>query len=209
MLALAASALLLAGCAATPVVPPGITTEEFEAIIDQQNAGWWESIAPGEPRPVIEPIEYLQLGEESALVQQCILDANIDGVTESPGGSINFNYDPADPKSNNAFDRANYICAMQYPYDRSDPAAMGYFSEAQLGYLYDYFAERSVPCLRMLGYSVSDPPDRQQFVDKFYVNGWWMPYYELTPGMDERGWQQVQLHCPAPALIGEWYRPFG
>src|SRR5688500_9159312 len=101
MLMIVASAILLSGCAQATELPAGPTEAEVKAIIDRQNRSWWQSIAPNEPYPEIEPIQYLLPGESDRALTDCF-DAIPTGDQES-------------------WERATFVCSMQYPYTISDP----------------------------------------------------------------------------------------
>lgn len=196
--ALAASTVLMAGCATEPTLPPGLTPEEAQEVVDSENAQWWSSMFPGEPQPVIEPIEYLGPNNEGTQVTDCILAANLEGVEESQGG---ITFTDSDPVVNDAFNRQQFICFLQYPRDMSNPEDQGYFSDEQLEYLHDYNTQRLVPCLRLLGYAVLGDTDSSG--DEYY----WSPYYSMQPQPTTASeWKRVDRSCPPPP-IGALYRP--
>jgi hypothetical protein len=206
-LALAASIVLMAGCSSAPTLPPGLTPAGVKALVDQQNANWWNSMFPGEPRPVIEPLSYDTYDVQRLRVEECTRAAAIPGVTVS--GNSGYVFDPNDHVVMEAFNRQMYICSMTYQaeFDFDAPEENGYFSPEQLAYIYDYVVERSMPCLNLLGYTTPELPDRETFVDRFYVSGYSLPYYQLTPGLiDVRVWERVLRECPPPP-IGQWHFP--
>jgi hypothetical protein len=206
-LAAVASSLLLAGCSAPPALPPGLTPAGVKALVDQQNANWWNSMFPGEPAPVIEPLSYDTYEVQGPRVEECVRAAGIPGVTVS--GSGGYSFDPNDRETMDAFNRQLYICMMTYPraLDLDPPEEMGYYSPEQLAYIYDYVAARTAPCLNMLGYTMPEPPDRETFVRTFYTSGSSLPYYQLNPPLtDDVMWERVLRECPPPP-IGEWYLP--
>jgi hypothetical protein len=175
--------------------------------MEQQNANWWNSMFPGEPRPVVEPISYDAYEVQAPRVAECMRAAAIPGVDVQSNGQYNF--DPTDPEVMDAFNRQLYICSMTYPgeFDFDAPEEQGYFSPEQLEYIYDYVVERTMPCLRMLGYGIPEPPTRGEFVETFYTSGYSLPYYEVTPALvDVEVWERVLRECPPPP-IGEWYFP--
>ncbi|MCU1439791.1 MAG: hypothetical protein JWP85_788 [Rhodoglobus sp.] len=208
-LALAASIVLLAGCSAAPSLPPGLTPAGVKALIDEQNAAWWNGMFPDEPQPVIEPVSYDTYEVQGPRVEECMLTAGIPGVTVSGNGGYIF--DPNDREVMDAFNRQMYICMMTYPaaFDFDAPEERGYYSPEQLAFIYDYVVERTMPCLNMLGYTMPEPPNRETFIETFYVSGYSLPYYQLSPGLtDTEAWERVLLRCPPPP-IGQWYFPTG
>lgn len=198
VVALVASTVLMTGCAPAPELPRGLTDAEVQEIVDAQNAQWWAEMFPNEPQPAVEPIEYITPSNDGTQITDCILEAQLEGVRESQGG-VNFS-DP-DPIVNDAFNRQQFICVLQYPFDISQPEDFGYFSEGQLEYLDNYNTQRLVPCLRLLGYGVLD--DSGASGDGYY----WSPYYSMRPQPTTASeWKRIDRSC-LPPPIGALYRP--
>lgn len=183
-LAVVACAALLAGCAAAPALPEGLNRAEVDAIVDQANRDWWEQIAPGEPMPVVEPIEYLVSGGPTKGLDTCLTEAN---QTDQHDWEV-----------------AVFVCSMQYPYDMSDDD-FGYLSAAELEYLWSYFATRLVPCLELMGYDIGTLPTKERFFAEPYLS--WVPYYSMAPlPQTAREWKRIDARCPVPP-VGSYWRP--
>lgn len=182
--ALAATAVL-AGCASPRALPPSATPAEVRAVIAEQNRQWWDSIAPGEPMPVIEPIEYADPKGINPGLNECM--SSIDTTVQG------------------SWDRAMFTCSMLYPYDYAEPEAFGIYSRAQLEFLYDYFSRRLSPCLEFLGYEVPEGPSLEGFTAGEFSG--WTPYYAMRPTpLTAAEWRRIDLRCPVPP-IGVFYRP--
>jgi hypothetical protein len=195
--ALAASSVLLAGCMPESTFPESMTPAEVRELIAEQDAMWWEAIAPGEPQPEVDPIEYVRPGEESTLVMDCVIDAGIPGVTATSDGYYTYEGDDEDM---GALNRQQYICQQLYPYDPGDPPALGYFTPEQIAWLNNYVKTRLVPCLQLAGFTIGTPAYSIQYV--------WTPYFELHPmPQGSAQWDRVDLMCPPPPY-GAMYRPF-
>ena len=198
--ALAASVLLLAGCAPAPDLPAPITYAEAKKRAYERNVDWWQSMFPDEPMPEVEPIEFLDPGEPSTKVIDCIRDAGFENLTEDVdiGTAIGGRADD--------LNRVQFVCALQYPYDLSDPenlSDLGMLSDDQLAWIWEYNRSRLVPCLRMLGYRVDSR-------DGEYVPGnedLWIPYFDMTPLPQTEGeWARLNLRCP-PSPVGPVIQP--
>lgn len=76
-----------------------------------------------------------------------------------------------------------------------DPNAGGYFSAAQLDYVYDYFQDSLVPCLQLQGLNVGYAPSRAEFAT---AAGWimWDPYSELGAAVPPSRSEEIRSRCP-------------
>ena len=179
------AAVVLTGCSSAVTLPPGPTQAQVKAVMAEQSRQWWDSIAPEQPMPVIDPVAYISPFGDAHELLDCI--------------------DEFGTGNQDTFERANFVCSQKYPYDFSDPEMIGLYSPEQLIYLYDYFATRLTPCLQSLGYTVVGQPQRDSFTDTYYLE--WSPYFSLTPQpLTKSEWQRVDLRCPPPPL-GTFWRP--
>lgn len=203
-LGIVTSALMLAGCAPEPQMPRPMTPDELAATIELTNRSWWESMFPDEPMPEIEPVAYLGVGDPTDLIDECVLNANLPGVVAGDQGG--FSMDGGDEESQDAFNRRYFICAMTYPTDYTDVdlTEIGWLGQGQLGWLYDYFTERSAPCLSLLGYRIPAPPTREDYIAGYYLRGAWNPYFQAIPYISDKDWPIVDYHCPPPPIGGEY-----
>lgn len=64
-------------------------------------------------------------------------------------------------------------CRGQYP---TDPARIQPYDETQIGAVYDWIVEETIPCYAELGYVVNDVPSREAFVDQWFASmAHWIP----------------------------------
>lgn len=69
---------------------------------------------------------------------------------------------------------AIYTCAARYPLS---PVYTQEATASQLAYLYEYYVDELMPCLRSLQYTVVDVPSEQVFIES---DGMWSPYASLA-----------------------------
>ena len=192
---LAASALLLSGCAQAPAIPPGPSVDEVQAILDAQNEDWWNQMFPTEPMPDTAVVRSIP-PTDTTTVNECVDAAHLEGVTVT-GNGIQIDGDTEE------FNRVYFVCLQQYPvlFDENDD--LGYYTTEQLDYLYTYFTDRLVPCLELLGYSVGNSPSRASIVGATYLT--WVPYYAMVPQpTTAEEWQRIDVRCPPPPFGMYW-----
>jgi len=201
-LALGASVLVLAGCAPAFEAPPAITYAEVKKLVHEQNLEWWNSMFPDEPMPQVDPIEYVDpessTGEE---VTDCLRDADLDGISIANDGSWSATGTSTEQMED--MNRAQFVCAMQYPYDIRDPEQIGYLSDEQTAWIWSYNRERLVPCLQLMGYSVVNRSSG-------YVAGsneYWSPYFDIWQQLKKSDWDLVDARCPQSPVGPDW-RPY-
>jgi hypothetical protein len=181
-------------------VPAGPTASQRSQIVERINDEAWNQLFPadsGVQKPHVDVVTTVAPAALPAAIVDCLGQSGI-GATLTPDGNIAITRPDAWP---HVADYAKYICTMQYPVDAS---SAGFLSDAQVGYLYDYFADRLVPCLRLLGYDVGFAPDRQYFVDHYYAGAHWTPYRYAKPAITDADWSHVDYRCPPPPVD-----PFG
>ena len=170
--ALAALVLLLAtGCTPTLAVPGDPTGDELDRLIERELAFQWQyvGLTPDAPRPEVERIRIVSMGEAETVHRQCMVDAGYENFNVITGAI----YGGASTEQREAI----YTCIAQYP---TPPASFGLFSEAQLEYLYDYYLEVTVPCIEANGVPVPAVPSREEFlVPSTQLKQVWTPYYSV------------------------------
>ena len=191
-IAAVAGALLLAGCASTVPVPPEPTGEELDALIARELDLQWQyvGLTPDAPRPAVERIRIVPMGEAEQVHRECMVEAGYGGfrVVEASifGGASNLER------------LAIYTCSAQYPVM---PANYGLFGEAELGYLYDYYRDVTAPCLEAAGVAVAGPPTREEYLASgSFSLGLWTPHV----GAEEAG-GALPHACPS---VPPGFRPF-
>ncbi|MEP6478244.1 MAG: hypothetical protein ABJB03_02540 [Rhodoglobus sp.] len=185
-----AAALLLAGCAMEPPpVPPGPTDAEIVTMVDNQNEQVWNSMFPGLPRPDIPVVEYVEGDRWTQAQVDCLVALGLDARAQGGGITVS-GIGPSADSSNLAW----YTCSVEYPYPLDQQP---FFSDAQLAYEYDFFANRLAPCMRLIGYAVPPAPTKSAFVDGYYAGPRsWIPYYSVQPMIqDPAKWDEIDLRC--------------
>lgn len=183
---LTASTVLLAGCASTAGIPPGISGTEAEVLVDAQLDSLWAGLRlpEGTVQPEVERIAWTTTDTWSSTQVGCLLGEGIAAREVSGGFAIDGADTPATAIS-------QWTCLARYPVD---PRGVGYLSDAQVLYMYDYFAKRLAPCLRLLGYAVDEPPPRADYLASVREGRFWSPYSEAIGDSADR--QRIDARCP-------------
>jgi len=199
-LVLAALCLVTTGCAAAPPNPTSITAAQRKAATEADLKLRWEQVQPGNPtflRPIVPIVRYVNYLDEGRVLAQCMRNAGYRHVAWSLGGGIV----DTDVKPVDRFpvEVAIYICEAQYP---SDPLELGYLSDAQEQYLYSYWADETVPCLRAHGATVKDLPPVGQFGEGYEDVGALNPF---SHAKRPTGVTQAYLLTACPPYPGQLY----
>ncbi len=152
--------IVLAGCSSTPD-PTGITTAQRKAATQADLDLRWAQVQllnPNYSRPAIAVIKYSDYLDEGPLLTTCMHRAGYEkaqwgfttGLTDT-GVKLAARF---------ALDLAIYTCEAKYP---ADPLELGYLSDAQEEYLYYYWSNETVPCLRSHGAKVANLAPVGQF----------------------------------------------
>lgn len=195
--ALAASVLLLAGCASAPAMPEPLSPAVIKGQMADTAQQWWQAMFPSVPQPAVDPVEYLPRDEAMPKIVGCLKSAGIEGLLFGPDES--WIYLGNDPDVVDEVNRTYYVCAQQYPLSFDDEI---FLSAEQREWIYHYERERLVPCLQLLGYSLANRTGE-------YLPGTddsWTPYYEMYPTPAGSDWERIDLRCP-PSPVGPLNRP--
>jgi hypothetical protein len=156
---------LLAGCSSAAPNPAGITAAERKAATQADLDVRWKQVQPGNPgypRPIVSIVTYVNYLDEGTVLASCMHKAGYPHVAWSlKGGIVDTDVKPVDRFP---VEVAIYVCEAQYP---SDPLELGYLSDAQQRYLYEYWSNETVPCLRAHGAIVRDLPSASQFGEAY------------------------------------------
>jgi hypothetical protein len=179
VLALVGTVLGVGGCGAgerlTP--PPPATDAERDIALERYYAARWEELAalvPGLMRPPLERIEVISDEDWGGFIEVCIGEY------------------AADLESDRAFQIALLACQEQYP---SQSLFESIRSDAELDYLYNYYAAFVEPCLVLSGYSVPTRPT----VEEFYLGGGYTwNVYQGNRSTTDREKQFLIAKCPPP-----------
>jgi hypothetical protein len=193
--------LLLAGCAdpATPD-PASITATQRKAATEADLALRWAEVQPGNPtflRPRVKIVKYVNYLDEGPVLANCMHQAGYRHVSWTfEGGIVDTDLKPVDRFP---VEVAIYVCEAEYP---SDPLELGYLSDAQEEYLYSYWGNETVPCLRSHGAIVADLPPVGQFGEGYEDVGVLNPFdhAKLPDGVT-----QSYLLAACPPYPGQLY----
>ena len=197
-------AAALAGCGSPTPVPPPPTQEELDAAREAQAQSWWDSMSTGTTMPDIDVIEVLPREDAYLRQGECLEEAQLPGVRVSDPGQ--WSYDGSDPTDPNG-DRVMvqwWICAQQFP---STDELDWMRSPRQLDWLYDYFNERYIPCLRSIGIEPVMFPSRREFLNGNGYPGW-LPFPEaMDPTPRSSDWVLIAQRCPLPDMVDDYNLP--
>jgi hypothetical protein len=161
IIVLAGLCVILTGCSTAAQNPASITAAQRKAATEADLNVRWEQVEPGNPsylRPTVPIIRYVNYLDEGPVLAKCMRESGYPHVAWSlKGGIVDTDVKPVDRFP---VEVAIYICEAQYP---SDPLELGYLSDAQQKYLYEYWSNETVPCIRAHGALVGDLPPVGQF----------------------------------------------
>ena len=178
--ALATFGALLGGCGASsmPSPPPPATDTERDVALERYYDTRWEelkSIVPGLERPLLDRVEVVADDRWTGFIEMCI-------------GQY-----AASLESDHAFQIALLACQEQYP---SQSLFESIKSDAQLDFLYDYYAEFVEPCLVLSGYAISPRPTREEF---YLGGGYTWNVYQGDRSTADSLKQLLLAKCPPPS----------
>jgi hypothetical protein len=175
---MAALCVLLAGCTAAAPDPASITAAQRKAATAEDLTSRWDQVSPGDPgfpRPHVAIVRYVNYLEEGPVLADCMRRSGYPHVSWTLKSGIV----DTDIKPVNRFpvEVAIYVCEAKYP---SDPLELGYLSDAQEEFLYSYWSDNTVPCLRAHGAIVHDLPPIGQFGEGYEDVGGLNPFTNAT-----------------------------
>ena len=172
--AAAASVLLLAACAPTPL-PEGPTADDIDRHYDRAAEELWESLdlPDGVARPEVQRAGAVPGLEWVPTVVTCMRDAGYDNYSSEGGGIVSFGEADGPPVEERL---ALYTCETRFPFAVEPEQVL---TVAQREYVYDYYLGFLIPCLGFRGLVVADVPERAGFLG---MPGFWNPYYAVDLG---------------------------
>ena len=195
--------LALSGCSAVVATPPDPTPADFDDLLQQRlDVVWKKTKLDDTLRPPIAAGPILSQFAAGHAFSRCM---------QSLGWPDYFSHDTgygyrALQLATSDEERLNwYECFAAYPVD----GELGFASIAQYDYVYDYYRDSLIPCLRNYGYLLLRAPDRLEFRTTWF--DWsdplspyvWNPYNEI-PGYGGSGSLDVMQFCP-PVPSGQDY----
>lgn len=171
-----AVAAAVTGCTTTPREVPGPTADELKAFGQFVLDNKWRSIelpAGAIRRPAIAPERYIDQLEYTEVIYGCVNDYGVHDYRQlttfaqarrlkKSGGGDYFN------------ELAFYECSARFPVELD---ALGFRSNAELTQIYEHFQRWVVPCLATYGYTVTNAPSREDFLEDGVV--FWSPLEDL------------------------------
>lgn len=178
LLAATAIVLSLAGCTLAHAEPPAPEGDELQGYLDEQTrrAETSVNIVDGE---IVE----VNLTGTSCLEHAQQFLAGIDVTALSDDEVV---------RVSEQFEQEMVDCEVEVQLSANEG---GYFSAAQLDYVYDYFQDSLVPCLQLQGLDVGFAPSRADFATSA---GWiqWDPYSELGAAVPPSRSAEIRARCP-------------
>ena len=175
----------LTGCVQSRPLPPQPTDAELAVLNARVQDIQWQYLGftPDAPRPDVEFVEYVQPEATAAAYGACMTDAGFP------------DYDPyATANDDVGQTRALFVCISAYPLE---PRYYNLFTTRQLEFLYDYYQEAVIPCLRGAGVDVGAIPTREQFTEPLRGGGayLWNPW-QRSGYLIQQTFLSVSLRCP-------------
>ncbi len=193
LVTLAATVLTLAGCVAAAPPPAGITPAQRAEATKQDLALRWSTLTDGNPEfpaPKVVIVRYTNYLDEAQTIAACLRRSGYPkAVATASGDVIDTTLTPPESFPYNV---AKYVCEAKYPVD---PLELGYLSDAQEEYLYSYWQNETIPCLRGQGVTVAALPPIAQFGEGYEDVGTMNPFTHLSAA-DQRDAARLETQCP-------------
>jgi hypothetical protein len=195
-----ACALVVTGCTAATPDPASITAAQRKAATAADLELRWDNVQHGDPsypRPKVAIVKYGNYLSEGPLLETCMHQAGYPHTI----WSLNDGLIDTDLKPVNRFpvEVAIYTCEAKYP---EDPLELGYLSDAQEEYLYAYWANETVPCLRAHGAVVTNLPPVGEFGEGYEDVGALNPF---THAKFRKGTPEALYVAECPPYPGQLY----
>ncbi len=179
-----ASVLLLASCAPAPIAaPPPPTTAQITSLMSAWPAYEAALINSNSPA-TLESVSFVRFVPDAAWYQtmsRCTAQLGVTDITYHPDHTSSA---PATSTTKQwARDLANGTCLIQYP---PDSVRARLKTPKQLDYIYSYYENELLPCMRTQGVGVTGVPSRSRF-HLTARNGLtlWNPYRSIAAGTDQ------------------------
>lgn len=197
-IAVAASTVLLAGCAPEPTEPPPPATS---AQITSMMNDWARTQAAKDATQLDQPLDdihfrrFVDSADWSGVMTRCAAALGAKGLTYLDGfATVAL---PVGPEYRALDLYADAVCTIQYP---PAPLKLRLRTPQQLDYTYAYYQNSLLPCLRSSGVGVGAMPAADEFREQS-LNGLaaWVPYDHLRLSSDRSAaWLSwLKLKCPA------------
>lgn len=108
--------------------------------------------------PEVDVVREVSTDELRDVTAECMTEQGFPPVRE--GGQM---YWETPDGQLGGLNMALYVCQAKYPVAERYRERL---TTAQLNVVYDHLVEVTVPCIRNLGYDITDPPSRERFVER-------------------------------------------
>ncbi len=166
----AALVVVLAGCVSSEPHPVALSRAAKIALYEKSMDAAWAALtttAPSAPRPDLT-VHTVSAGSQWVLdIAGCLREQGAPSFTVTPDGQITLT--GSDAGGNGAGAGPVLICEAEHPRAQD---LEGFYSDSQLGALYDYEVNWLQPCLARRGVASSKAPRKSAFVHDYYTNGW-------------------------------------
>jgi len=190
--------LALSGCVQVTQPPAaGLTDAARDEYAASAIDSYW-----GEPemealRPQNIEVTFVDRDNWGNVVVECMTAAGYSGYQSVGGGGISYSGQPAPDER-----YALLLCVSQW---QIDPTQSGVLNDAELGYLYDFYRETTVPCMQLVGLTVREAPTKAEFIEQ---GGAWIPFADGQPltsfEMGESPWYRSAPDLDLGALCPTW-----
>ena len=191
LLAAAAIALALSGCATVTTPRAGLTAAQLDDYYQlRADLDWRRTGLPDELRPPPPTVHVVNGDQWATVLADCMNSAGYDNYSDEGGGFGSF-YVERTAEEEQVEVATLFGCRSAVRLEGQDDFL---FNPAQVDYLYEYFQDVLVPCLAVNEVEVMEVPTRAEFVES---NAGWNPYFSVA----KRSWPiladgDVLLDCP-------------
>ena len=188
-------AFVLAGCATTPgAVPEGLTDDQRAAVVQQKLDETWNRLVDDDwnvEQPTVAIKRFTGWQDVGTTFADCMTAEGYPTSYTLARGIVTADLGDADVI---AYTVARYTCQAQYP---QDPVELGYLSAAQASYLYNYWSNSLVPCLRSAGVPVAALPAPNMMGEGYPSLGpKWDPYENVDAVRGDGSTRYIINQCP-------------
>lgn len=151
--------------------------------------------------PDVDLIRFIPLSEFGPTRVDCLAEQGFDvRLTPDKEG---IDYSEVSPDLSESLNLADYICSAQYPVDPRYEAPL---TQSQLELLYFYYTVELIPCLKVAGFEIGEPPSFAVFAQDYPTERGWAPYAELPiEGMSNEEFFALEERCPQNPPGAELY----
>jgi hypothetical protein len=198
-----AAVLALAGCASRPTpVPPPPTAVQVKSMMAEWSVAQTRNYEMDLAESIANPgvVGFIDLSDWPEVMTTCVEGRG--GLDAEYGPGFQASLPALSSKDAAVTYAANAECRIEYPLTSLREQLR---TPAQLDYIYTYFKNQLIPCLRSQGVVVQPLPSSAQFkVQSENGLNLWSPYAHIRsqPGQSDASLTALKARCPAlPAGI--------